>query len=118
LFAAVARALLPLPQSDPQAGLKGFGAAVVEAVVPGLHSDGFGLDCELLSACVELGLPVIEVPVRVRCEGAHSTTGLRSAVKALMEVWHVRRRRPGAVPATCLPVAALAPPAAPGRIAA
>lgn len=103
LFAALARTLLPLPQSDPQAGLKGLSAAVAEALLPRLRCDGFGFDCELLAACTQRGLPVVEVPVCVRCEDTHSTTGARSALAALVELWQVRRRWAGAPPASRSP---------------
>ena len=75
LFGAVARLLLPLAQRDTQAGLKGMTAAVAERVLPDLRCDGFGFDCELLTACARLGIPVAEVPVCVRYDDAASTTG-------------------------------------------
>lgn len=93
LFASLARLLLPLTQSDPQAGLKGLSAAAAELLLPRLRCDGFGFDCELLTACAQIGLPVVEVPVCVRCDDVRSTTGLRSALAAVAELWRARRHR-------------------------
>lgn len=95
IFGAVARRLLPLTLRDTQAGLKGMTAAVAEAVVPNLVCDGFGFDCELLTACARYGIPVTEVPVTVRYDdAATSTGGLRTAARMLGELWRVRRRWP------------------------
>jgi dolichyl-phosphate beta-glucosyltransferase len=94
LFGAVARGLLPITQRDTQAGLKGMTAAVAEAIVPRLTCDGFGFDCELLTACARHGIPVAEVPVRVRYDDAASTTGLRATLRMLRELWQVRRAWP------------------------
>ena len=51
LFGTLARLLLPIANHDTQAGLKGMTAAVAEALLPHLTCDGFGFDCELLTAC-------------------------------------------------------------------
>jgi dolichyl-phosphate beta-glucosyltransferase len=95
LFRAAVHALLPVRQADTQAGLKGMTAAVARRIVPVLACDGFGLDCELLTACARHGLPVAEVPVTVRCEGEASTTGgWRTGLRMLRELWAIRRRWP------------------------
>src|SRR5262249_51586645 len=91
LFGVTARALLPITLRDTQAGLKGMTAAVAERLLPRLGCDGFGFDCELLTACARLGVPVTEVPVCVRYDGAASTTGYRGTVRMLHELWRVRR---------------------------
>ncbi len=94
-FGAIARRILPLTLHDTQAGLKGMTAAVAEAVLPNLTCDGFGFDCELLTACARYGIPVTEVPVTVRYDdAATSTGGLKTAVRMLRELWWVRRRWP------------------------
>jgi glycosyltransferase involved in cell wall biosynthesis len=92
MFGTVARTLLPLAQADTQAGLKGMTAAVAERLVPELRCDGFGFDCEFLTACARTGIAVTEVPVSVRYESRASTTGLRSGLKMLWELWRIRRR--------------------------
>jgi dolichyl-phosphate beta-glucosyltransferase len=91
VFGAVARALLPLTQRDTQAGLKGMTAGVARAIVPELRCDGFGFDCELLTACARSGVPVTEVPVCVRYDTAASTTGSRATLRMLRELWQIRR---------------------------
>jgi dolichyl-phosphate beta-glucosyltransferase len=109
LFGAVARRLLPIAQRDTQAGLKGMTAAVAERVLPALSRDGFGFDCELLTACARLGVAVAEVPVRVRYEGGISTTGPRSCLRMVWDLWRIRR----AWPRTGFPSTAAAPVAEP-----
>jgi dolichyl-phosphate beta-glucosyltransferase len=91
LFGRVARRVLPIRQTDSQAGLKGFSAAAARHLLPWTACDGFGFDCELLLACDRCGIPVAEVPVRVRCQDRASTTGARSALAMLRELWSIRR---------------------------
>jgi dolichyl-phosphate beta-glucosyltransferase len=102
-FSALARLLLPIAQRDTQAGLKGMSARAASLVLPHLRCDGFGFDCELLTACARYGLPVVEVPVCVRLEDRASTTGLRSVGRMVGDLWRIRRDwrqppRPVAVP--------------------
>jgi dolichyl-phosphate beta-glucosyltransferase len=92
VFSRLVRLCLPLGQRDTQAGLKGLSARVVRAVVPRLACDGFGFDCELLTACVRHGLPVTEVPVCVRYDRGGSTTNLRATLRMVRELWSIRRR--------------------------
>jgi dolichyl-phosphate beta-glucosyltransferase len=91
VFGAAARLLLSVPHRDTQAGLKGLTAATADHVLPRLSCDGFGFDCELLTACTKLGVPVTEVPVNVRYEDAASTTGAGTTVRMLRELWRIRR---------------------------
>src|SRR5262245_60008313 len=102
LFGWVARRILPLRYQDTQAGLKGLSAAAMRQLLPHLHCDGFGLDCELLTACGHLGLTVTESPVCVRFDDTASTTGWRAGLATLRELWRVRRewRRFEAIRAT------------------
>jgi hypothetical protein len=89
---------LPLSQHDTQAGLKGLSAAAATGVLPHLRCDGFGFDCELLTACARLGIPVAEVPVSVRYEGTASTTGMRTQGSMLKAIWRIRREWKGRSP--------------------
>lgn len=104
MFRAAVRSLLPLHYGDTQAGLKGMTAAVAERVIPELACDGFGFDCEFLTACAKGGIPVTETPVCVRYDDRASTTGTGSGLRMLREVWRIRRRwrnrmlAPAAVP--------------------
>ena len=62
-----------------------------ELLLPRLSSCGFELDCELLTACVRLGLSVTEVPVTVRYEDGTSTTGVSDMTGMLRKLWTIRR---------------------------
>jgi hypothetical protein len=66
-------------------------ATVAESLIPHLSCDGFGFDCELLTACARVGIPLIEVPVCVHYDGKTSTTSPRSGVQMLRELWRIRR---------------------------
>lgn len=90
LFGMLARLLLPVRQRDTQAGLKGLSAGAARRIVPRLRCDGFGFDCELLTACARLGVPVTEVPVRVHYRGAASTTGRRAAWRMVADLFRIR----------------------------
>lgn len=106
LFSRLVRLCLPLDHGDTQAGLKGMSARVAEAVVPQLHCDGFGFDCELLTACTRYGIPIAEVPVSVRYEQASSTVSPWSMLRTVRELWKIRRAwrtAPVLPPPTVLP---------------
>ena len=95
IFGKLARWLLPITTRDTQAGLKGMTAEVAERVLPNLTCDGFGFDCELLTACARYEIPITEVPVCVRYDDAASSTGgLKTIVTMLRELWRIRRRWP------------------------
>jgi dolichyl-phosphate beta-glucosyltransferase len=94
LFGRVARMILPLTQHDTQAGLKGMTAEVAQRILPNLRCNGFGFDCEFLTACARYGIPVQEMPVNVRYENAASTTGSGTALKMLRELWQIRQYWP------------------------
>lgn len=91
IFGAIARLLLPISNRDTQAGLKGMTALVAESLVPHLSCDGFGFDCELLTACSRAGIVPAELPVCVRYDGKTSTTSPRSSLQMLKELWRIRR---------------------------
>jgi dolichyl-phosphate beta-glucosyltransferase len=90
-FSALVRWMLPLKHGDTQAGLKGLSAGAVNLVLPCLSCDGFGFDCELLTACVHFGLAIQEVPVCVRYEDRASTTGMNAMRGMVKELWRIRR---------------------------
>ena len=106
VFSLLVRCLLPLSQRDTQAGLKGLSARAAQLVLPGLRCDGFGFDCELLTACVRFGLGITEVPVCVRFEDTASTTSFRTMVRMVGDLWNIRRtwrHLPAAVPGVAAP---------------
>jgi hypothetical protein len=90
-FSALVRWLLPLQQRDTQAGLKGLSAEAARIILPRLSCEGFGFDCEFLTACVHAGLAIREVPVCVRYEDCASTTSFGTMRQMVMELWHIRR---------------------------
>lgn len=94
VFGRVVRTLLPLAQLDTQAGLKGFHQRVVNLIVPQMKCDGFGFDCELLTACMRYQIGVTEVPVHVRYDAGGSTTNFRSTLRMINELWRIRSNWP------------------------
>jgi hypothetical protein len=92
VLSRIVRWLLPLEVRDTQAGLKGLSAHAAGRILPLLSCTGFGFDCELLTACVSLGFPIVEVPVCVRYDDRASTTSLRSVTRMLREVLQIRRK--------------------------
>lgn len=98
-FSLLVRFLLPVRQLDTQAGLKGVSARVAETVLPLLTCNGFGFDCELLTACVRNQVPVTEVPVSVRYDDAASTTGLGTIGRMVRDLVEIRKAwQPAAAP--------------------
>jgi dolichyl-phosphate beta-glucosyltransferase len=91
VFNFIVRLLLGLSFRDTQAGLKGFSARVVEQIVPRLACHGFSFDCELLLACMKAGVPVTELPVRVRCFDTQSTTRTSTVLYMLKDLWRIRQ---------------------------
>jgi glycosyltransferase involved in cell wall biosynthesis len=104
-FSQLVRWLLPVKERDTQAGLKGMTAEAARRMVPHLTCNGFGFDCELLTAAARLGLSVAEVPVSVRYEDRVSTTNVVSMGRMIGEIWQIRRAWKQA-PATVLSVPA------------
>lgn len=91
LYSALVRYLLPLDIKDTQAGLKGFSAEVVERLVPRLRCRGFEFDCEMLTGCVRLGIPVVEMPVLVRYDNRTSTTSWKRSLRMVRGLWQIRK---------------------------
>jgi len=89
-FSLLVRLLLPLTQRDTQAGLKGLSASAAQQVLPLLRCDGFGFDCELLTASVHHGLAIAEVPICVSYDDTASTTGWRGMSRMIGELWRIR----------------------------
>jgi dolichyl-phosphate beta-glucosyltransferase len=94
VFGRIARTLLPITIRDTQAGLKGMTAAVAQRIIPTLSCDGFGFDCELLTACARHEIAMTEVPVCVRYEDSASTTGMSTTFRMIRDLWRIRRRWP------------------------
>ena len=92
VFSALTRTLLPIEHRDTQAGLKGFSRKAVESLLPHLECDGFGFDCEVLTACKHLRISVTEIPVSVQYNVLGSTTGVHGTRRMIAELWRIRRR--------------------------
>ena len=90
-FNVAVRAVLPVRLSDTQAGLKGMSARFAEAVLPKMTIDGFGFDCEWLTVCARLGVPVHQIPLTFRYDTIESTTKPRTVVKILHELLRIRK---------------------------
>jgi dolichyl-phosphate beta-glucosyltransferase len=91
-FASLVRLLLPLKHRDTQAGLKGMDANAARMLLPALTCNGFGFDCELLTAAAHFGLPVAEVPVCVRFEDHASTTSMATLGRMIRELLLIRNK--------------------------
>jgi dolichyl-phosphate beta-glucosyltransferase len=98
IFSTMVRLLLPVRQSDTQAGLKGLSARAAELLVPRLHCNGFEFDCELLTACARYNLPICEVPICVRYDHRHSTTSWRSTLRMFRALWQIGKTWPTPLP--------------------
>lgn len=97
-FGLLARTILPLKQRDTQAGLKGLTESVVRRIVPAMKCNGFGFDCELLTACARLNISVKEIPVTVGCDAPTSTTNWRSTVQMVGDLFQIRKNWPADLP--------------------
>ena len=91
VFNLLVRGVLPIRQHDTQAGLKGMTRAAAERILPHLQVDGFGFDCELLTACGWFEIPVTEVPIRVHYDAAQSTVSASTTRKMVGELFRIRR---------------------------
>ncbi len=91
LFSRLVRWLLPVGIRDTQAGLKGFSANAVERLIPRIRCEGFEFDCELLTGCRRLNIPVTEMPVLVRYDNPSSTTSWKTSLRMIRGLWRIRR---------------------------
>jgi dolichyl-phosphate beta-glucosyltransferase len=67
-FNALVRALFGLTTRDTQSGLKGFSRLAAARIFEHLFTDGFLFDIEIFIRSRALGIPVVEVPVRLTFE--------------------------------------------------
>lgn len=93
-FSWLARMILPIRQRDTQAGLKGMTESVVRHIVPHLACAGFGFDCEILTACARLAVPVTEIPVCVNCDETVSTTRFHTTLRMVGDLFRIRKSWP------------------------
>ena len=64
-FNTLVRLLFGLSTRDTQSGLKGFSRSAAATIFQQLHTDGFLFDIEIFIRSRALGIPVVEVPVRL-----------------------------------------------------
>ena len=91
VFSLAIRALLGLPFSDTQSGLKGFRRAAAREIFSRARLDGFAFDVEALLLAGRLGLDVVEVDVQAIERRGSKVRVLADARRMLGEVWAVRR---------------------------
>ena len=46
---------------------------------------------ELLTGCVRLGIPIVEMPVLVRYDNRFSTTNWKTSLRMLRGLWRIRK---------------------------
>jgi len=112
IFSRVVRTLLPIPQRDTQAGLKGMSAEVAERLLPHTQIQGFSFDCEWLMAATKMHIPVVEIPVCVRYGNTASTIRMTTGLRMLRELWQIRQAWSRSIPE---PQGLHSPPAMPTR---
>lgn len=99
VFATLASELLNIPVYDSQCGLKLVPRPAYARIAADLQVRGFAFDVELLTALVDTGCRVREVPI-----DWHETPGgkvrlLRDSWRMARDVWRIRRRRRNGWPA-------------------
>jgi glycosyltransferase involved in cell wall biosynthesis len=85
--------LLRIPVHDSQCGLKLVPRRAYDRIMPLLQVEDFGFDIELLSALVDSGCPVEEVPIDWHEVGGGKLRLFRDAWKMFCDILKVRRRR-------------------------
>ena len=91
VFSLAIRALLGLPFSDTQSGLKGFRRAAAREIFGRARLDGFAFDVEALLLARRLGLGVVEVGVQAIERRGSKVRVVADARRMLGDVWAVRR---------------------------
>ena len=96
---AYARAMLRLPVKDATSGFRAYRREVLAALVaPGFHSQGYGLQIELVYRATRMGYTLGEVPITfLEREHGHSKISRAIVVEALYDVarWGIRDRMLG-----------------------
>ena len=90
-FNALVRFLFGLTTRDTQSGLKGFSRGAAARIFQQLHTDGFLFDVEMFIRSRTLGIPVIEVPVRLTYEDDITTVQqFQQLFRVLPELIHIK----------------------------
>lgn len=93
IYATLVSEMLDIPVYDSQCGLKLVPRPAFEKIAPGLQVKGFAFDVELMTALLDAGCEVVEVPV-----DWHETPGgkvrlLRDSWRMALDVWRIRNAR-------------------------
>ncbi len=104
-FRTFRRVFADLDVADTQCGLKAFRAEAAKVLFHFLTSEGFAFDVDLLMTAKELGLKVVEFPIKWRAVEPSSVRPLGDAVRMAAEVLKRRYfpRLPGPVPCVMVP---------------
>lgn len=92
-YAVVARAVVDPPVRDPDAGFKFFRRSALETVLPGLASQGWFWDTEVVVRAARAGLVVREIPVSYRPRsGRRSTVEIVPTIQSYLRGLSILRR--------------------------
>jgi dolichyl-phosphate beta-glucosyltransferase len=90
-FNALVRLLFNLTTRDTQSGLKGFSRNAAACIFQQLYTDGFLFDIEIFIRSRRLGIPVVEVPVRLTYEDDITTvTQFRLLLTVIPQLIHIK----------------------------
>jgi glycosyltransferase involved in cell wall biosynthesis len=90
-FNALVRVLFGLTTRDTQSGLKGFSRSAAAQIFQQLYTDGFLFDIEIFIRSRTLGIPVVEVPVRLTFEDDITTVQqFRYLFTVIPELIHIK----------------------------
>lgn len=93
VYATLVSELLHIPVYDSQCGLKVMPRRVWESVRPLLKERGFAFDVELMTALLDCGVQVREVPVDWTEIPGGKVRLVRDSMRMFNEVLNIRRRR-------------------------
>lgn len=93
VYATLVSGLLRIPVYDSQCGLKLVPRAAYEKVAGHLRVHGFAFDVELMTALLDTGCPVVEVPIDWHETPGGKVSLLRDSWRMALDVWRIRQRR-------------------------
>jgi dolichyl-phosphate beta-glucosyltransferase len=92
-FNVMVRLLTRLPFRDTQCGFKLFTQISARAVFAGLRTQGFAYDVEILLNARDLGLRVVDVPVRWSNHPETTVAIFRSSARMTLDLLSLTLRR-------------------------
>ena len=91
-FTAYVRALLRIPVSDTQCGLKGVRGDIGRELFAFCTVNGFAYDLEFLGFAVQKGCTMVEIPVTLMQHGDSGVSLFRDAIRMAVETLRIRSR--------------------------